>query len=45
MSAWLIMRSDSAKSFIGLPEDGYLIKTIVTTNLADAIADRTMAMD
>ena len=23
----------------GLPEDGYLIKTIVTTNMADAIAD------
>ena len=27
------------KALKGLPEDGYLIKTIVTTNMADAIAD------
>ena len=27
------------KATVGLPEDGYLIKTIVTSNMADAIAD------
>ena len=26
------------KALKGLPDDGYLIKTIVTTNMADAIA-------
>ena len=28
------------KEVSGLPDDGYLIKTIVTSNLADAIAKR-----
>ena len=27
------------KELKGLPEDGYLIKTIVTSNMADAIAE------
>ena len=32
------MRSARRKALQGLPEDGVLIKTIVTTNMADAIA-------
>ena len=35
---WQTMRSARRKRFRGLPEDGVLIKTIVTTNMADAIA-------
>lgn len=31
------------KALKGLPEDGYLIKTIVTTNMADAIAEHYQA--
>ena len=34
-----ITRSDREKQLKGLPEDGYLIKTIVTSNMADAIAE------
>lgn len=33
------LRDRTEKRIKGLPEDGYLIKTIVTSNMADAIAE------
>ena len=32
------MKDGQRKALKGLPDDGYLIKTIVTSNMADAIA-------